>query len=86
PVLSTLRYFRHEYEAHISEKRCPALVCTNLIRFEIDVDKCKCCGLCARVCPTDAIAWAKKELPILDKEKCVKCKACIRVCKFNAIF
>jgi NAD-dependent dihydropyrimidine dehydrogenase PreA subunit len=85
PVLSTLRYFRHEYEAHIVEKRCPALVCTNLIRFVIDENACKRCGLCARVCPADAIIWEKKQLPVLIKEKCIRCKSCIRVCKFGAI-
>jgi len=86
PVLSTLRYFRHEYEAHIYEKRCPALVCTNLIRFEVDEDKCKRCGVCARVCPANAITWAKGGIPVIDKEKCIKCKSCIRACKFRAIF
>jgi NADH:ubiquinone oxidoreductase subunit F (NADH-binding)/Pyruvate/2-oxoacid:ferredoxin oxidoreductase delta subunit/(2Fe-2S) ferredoxin len=86
PVLSTLRYFRHEYEAHIYEKRCPALVCVDLLHFEIDRGKCTMCGLCARVCPVDAIAWQKKEYPLLDKEVCIRCKSCIRACKFKAIF
>ncbi len=85
PVLSTLRYFRHEYLAHIVEKRCAALVCTDLIRFDIDEFACKRCGLCARVCPVDAITWEKKELPVLTKDNCIRCKACIRACKFGAI-
>ncbi|MBA4396677.1 MAG: NADH-quinone oxidoreductase subunit F [Syntrophus sp. (in: bacteria)] len=85
PVLSTLRYFRHEYEAHIFEKRCPALVCVDLIHFEIDRGKCKMCGLCPRVCPVDAISWQKKEYPVLHKEICIRCKSCIRACKFKAI-
>jgi len=86
PVLSTLRYFRHEYEAHIYDRRCPALVCTNLIQFKIDTDLCKRCGLCAQVCPVDAVTWTKKELPVLDREKCIRCKSCIRACKFRAIY
>jgi ferredoxin len=85
PVLSTLRYFRHEYEAHIFEKRCPSLVCIDLIQFEIDRDKCKLCGLCSKVCPVNAIAWQKKAYPVLDKEACIRCKSCIRACKFKAI-
>jgi len=85
PVLSTLRYFRHEYEAHIFEKRCPARVCVDLIHFEIDREKCKLCGLCSKVCPVEAITWQKKEYPVLDKEVCIRCKSCIRACKFKAI-
>lgn len=85
PVLSTLRYFRDEYEAHIREKRCPAHVCVDLIRFEVDSAACKRCGLCFKVCPVEAISWRKKEVAVLDKEKCIRCKSCIRACKFKAI-
>lgn len=86
PVLSTLTYFRDEYEAHIYEKRCPALVCTDLIQFKVDPDKCKRCGLCPRVCPVNAIAWQKKEVAVIDREHCIFCKSCIRACKFGAIY
>jgi len=85
PVLSTLRYFRSEYEAHIYERHCPARVCVDLIRFEIDREKCKMCGLCVKVCPVEAISWEKKEYPVLDKDACIRCKSCIRACKFKAI-
>jgi NADH:ubiquinone oxidoreductase subunit F (NADH-binding)/NAD-dependent dihydropyrimidine dehydrogenase PreA subunit len=85
PVLSTLRYFRDEYEAHIREKRCPALVCVDLLRFEIDAEACKRCGLCSKVCPVDAVTWQKKEVAVLHREKCIRCKSCIRACKFKAI-
>jgi NADP-reducing hydrogenase subunit HndC len=85
PVLSTLRYFRDEYEAHIREKRCPALVCVDLLRFEIDAEACKRCGLCSKVCPVDAVTWQKKEVAVIHREKCIRCKSCIRACKFKAI-
>ena len=84
-MLSTLRYFHDEYEAHIREKRCPALVCVDLLRFEIDAEACKRCGLCSKVCPVDAITWQKKEVAVLHREKCIRCKSCIRACKFKAI-
>jgi NADH:ubiquinone oxidoreductase subunit F (NADH-binding)/NAD-dependent dihydropyrimidine dehydrogenase PreA subunit len=86
PVLSTLRYFRDEYEAHIYDKRCPALVCTDLISFEIDEPTCRRCGLCAKVCPAGAVTWKKKEVPMIDKTKCTRCKSCIRACKFKSIY
>jgi NADH:ubiquinone oxidoreductase subunit F (NADH-binding)/NAD-dependent dihydropyrimidine dehydrogenase PreA subunit len=86
PVLSTLKHFRQEYEAHIFEKRCPSLVCVDLIHFEIDQQKCKQCGLCSKVCPVSAVEWQKKEYPVLHKEICIRCKSCIRACKFKAIF
>jgi NADH:ubiquinone oxidoreductase subunit F (NADH-binding)/NAD-dependent dihydropyrimidine dehydrogenase PreA subunit len=85
PVLSTLRYFRDEYEAHIREKRCPAHVCVDLIRFEVDAAACKRCGLCFKVCPVDAVAWQKKEVAAINRDKCIRCKSCIRACKFKAI-
>jgi NADH-quinone oxidoreductase subunit F/NAD(P)H dehydrogenase (quinone)/NADP-reducing hydrogenase subunit HndC len=86
PVLSTLRYFREEYEAHIFEKRCPAKRCVALLRFEVDPDLCTKCGLCFRSCPTEAILWQKKEVARIDREKCIKCMTCFEKCKFGAIF
>jgi len=85
PVLSTIRYFRNEYEAHIQEKRCPALVCVDLIRFRVDEERCKMCGLCKKVCPMDAITWEKKTPAVIDLEKCIRCRSCIQSCKFKAI-
>ncbi len=85
PVLSTLRYFRHEYEAHIYDKKCPAKRCAALLKFEVNPDKCKKCGLCFKACPTDAITWKKKEVAVIDKEKCVQCLTCFSKCKFDAI-
>ncbi len=85
PVLSTLRYFRDEYEAHIVEKRCPAGVCKKLLNYVIDADKCKGCTLCSRVCPAGAINGAVKQAHTIDTEKCLKCGACIEKCKFGAI-
>ncbi len=86
PVLSTLRYFREEYEAHIYEKRCPAKRCVALLRFEVEPDICTKCGLCFRSCPADAIIWKKKEVAFIDKEKCIKCMTCFEKCRFDAIF
>ncbi len=85
PVLSTLRYFRDEYEAHVLEKRCPAKRCVNLLKFEIDPDNCTGCGMCFKACPADAVIWKKKEKAVIDKEKCVKCLTCFAKCKFDAI-
>ena len=85
PVLSTLRYFRDEYEAHIYEKRCPAGVCKKLARFVIDIDKCKGCSACARKCPVTAISGQVKSPYTIDQSKCIKCGACIDTCKFGAI-
>ena len=85
PVLSTLRFFRDEYEAHIKEKRCPAGVCKHLLSFEIDPVKCKGCTACARKCPVNCISGAVKQPHVIDKEKCIKCGTCIETCKFGAI-
>jgi NADH-quinone oxidoreductase subunit F len=87
PVLTTLRYFRNEYEAHINEKRCPSLSCKSLISFYILPDKCQGCMLCMRNCPTQAIAGGKRLVHVIDQNKCIKCGTCVDVCppKFNAI-
>ena len=84
PVLSTLRYFRDEYVAHIVEKRCPAGVCKKLITFQI-TDACKGCTKCARNCPVEAISGAVRQKHVIDTKKCIKCGACIENCKFGAI-
>jgi NADH-quinone oxidoreductase subunit F/NAD(P)H dehydrogenase (quinone)/NADP-reducing hydrogenase subunit HndC len=86
PVLSTLRYFRDEYEAHIYEKRCPAKRCAALLKFEVNPELCTKCGLCFRSCPVDAITWQKKEVARIDKEKCIQCMTCFEKCRFDAIF
>ena len=85
PVLSTLRYFRPEYEAHISEKKCPAGVCQALITYSIDTDKCNGCGVCLRGCPHKAIEGKKKEPHVIDFRLCQKCGICRSECKFDAI-
>jgi NADP-reducing hydrogenase subunit HndC len=86
PVLSALRYFRDEFEAHIHEKRCPAKRCVALLKFEVDPDACTRCGMCFRACPADAVEWKKKEVARIDKEKCIKCLTCYDKCRFDAIF
>ena len=86
PVLSTLHYFRDEYEAHIKEKRCPAGVCKALLSYHIDSSKCKGCTLCARNCPNSAIIGTVRNPHIIDQEKCIKCGACMEKCKFGAIY
>lgn len=86
PVLSSLEHFEDEYQAHISEKRCPAGVCKALITFNIDEENCKGCRLCAKSCPQEAITGEAKEVHIINQEKCIKCGVCADVCKFEAVF
>ena len=85
PVLTTIQYFRDEYEAHIRDKKCPAGVCKNLFHYEIDEEACTGCSLCAKQCPQDAITGEKKRPHKLDQNKCIKCGICYENCKFNAI-
>ncbi len=85
PVFSTLRYFRHEYEAHVLDKKCPAGVCTALLHFEIDPEKCTGCMLCARNCAVEAISGAKRQPHSIDQFKCIKCGSCYELCKFAAV-
>ncbi|MFB3908818.1 MAG: NADH-ubiquinone oxidoreductase-F iron-sulfur binding region domain-containing protein [Candidatus Eisenbacteria bacterium] len=85
PVLSTLRWFPDEYEAHIYERRCPAGVCKELVTYSIDPDACKGCGLCARKCPSEAILGAPKSPHYVIQEKCIGCGTCLEVCKLNAV-
>jgi len=85
PVLSTLRWFRDEYEAHIYERRCPAGACTALLTYRIDPDKCKGCTLCTKTCPSGAIMGAVRSPHYIIPEKCTGCGACVKACKFDAV-
>ena len=86
PVLSTIHQFRDEYIAHIVDKKCPAGVCKELLQYEIDEDKCRKCGLCAKQCPVGAFSGELGKVPyVIDQEKCIKCGQCIKACHFNVI-
>lgn len=85
PVLTTLKYFRDEYEAHIKEHRCPAGVCTKLTSFAIDPEKCKGCSACKRACPAGAVSGELKEPHHIDKSVCISCGSCREACKFGAV-
>jgi NAD-dependent dihydropyrimidine dehydrogenase PreA subunit len=85
PVISTLQYFRSEYEAHVEQKKCPAGVCTALITYSIDPELCTGCHACFNVCPHEAIQGERKETHKIDPEICTRCGSCIEVCKFDAI-
>jgi len=85
PVLSALKYFREEYEAHIRDRKCPARKCKALIEYHIDAEKCTGCTACARICPTKAASGEKKQPHKIDQAKCIKCGACVEACRFNAV-
>lgn len=85
PVLTTIRYFREEYERHIQDKKCPAFVCRTLVRYAIDSAACTGCGACARACPVSCIAGRKKGVHVIDQARCIQCGSCFDACKFNAV-
>jgi NAD-dependent dihydropyrimidine dehydrogenase PreA subunit len=85
PVMSTIRYFRSEYDAHIRDKRCPARVCTKLITLSIDAETCIACGKCKKVCPVNCIQGAKKVPHVIDESICIRCRACHEVCPVDAV-
>jgi ferredoxin len=84
-VLTTIRYFRSEYEAHIREKRCPAKACRALIQYRVIAAKCPGCGVCLKVCPAEAITGAKKEVHVIHEDVCTRCGLCMEKCKLSAI-
>lgn len=85
PILSTLRYFRDEYIAHVTEKRCPAKKCTALVHYEIDPEKCVGCTACARACPVSCIAGERQKKHVIDQTRCIKCGSCFKACRFSAV-
>lgn len=85
PVLTTIKYFRNEYEAHINDNKCPAKSCPDLLEYTIDADKCRGCTLCAKKCPANAISGEVKSAHKIDRDKCIKCGSCVSVCRFGAV-
>jgi NAD-dependent dihydropyrimidine dehydrogenase PreA subunit len=85
PVLTTIRYFRDEYDAHIRDKKCPAKQCKPLLTYSIDAEKCIGCTSCARKCPAEAISGEKKKPHAIDPAKCIKCGLCLTNCRFGAV-
>ena len=85
PVLSTLRYFRDEYVAHVVDKKCPGGICRELISYSIDPEKCTGCMVCARKCPQEAISGERREVHVVDPELCIRCGICGDVCRFDAV-
>jgi len=85
PVISTLKYFREEYEAHVVDKRCPARKCRSLVAYEIESETCVGCTLCARNCPASCISGERREAHVIDQSQCIKCGRCFEVCRFSAV-
>jgi NAD-dependent dihydropyrimidine dehydrogenase PreA subunit len=85
PVISTIKHFRHEYDAHIREKKCPAGVCAALVMYSIDPDQCVGCTACLRKCPVQCISGSPKKVHVIDQSACVKCGQCLLACKFDAV-
>ena len=85
PIMSALRYFREEFDAHINEKRCPALQCKPLTAYYILPDKCRACGRCRRSCPTQVISGDRKMIHVINQDGCIKCGTCMDVCPFDAV-
>jgi NAD-dependent dihydropyrimidine dehydrogenase PreA subunit len=85
PILSTMKFFKNEYEAHVNEKKCPSGVCKAMLSYSISPEKCVGCTACAHVCPVGCISGAKKQLHVIDQSKCIKCDTCYSKCRFDAI-